>query len=76
MCLHLWTIDGNHRILTNLFPVVPASVVHPLTKQLNRGLSPICLQHGHVQVINEKDKILPKRRSKHSLAPFHTKKIK
>lgn len=34
--------------LTYLFPVIPASMVHPLPQQFNRRLSTIRLQHGHV----------------------------
>ena len=44
-------------------------MVHPLPQQLNRRLSAIGLQHGHVQVINEQDEVLSYWRSKHSFPP-------
>ncbi len=51
---------------TYLFPVIPASVIHPLAQQFNGRLSSICFQHGHVQIINEENKIFSQRRPKHT----------
>lgn len=56
-------------MLTYLFPVVPASMVHPLPQQLDGGLSTIRLQHGHVQVINEEDEVFPYWWSKNTFPP-------
>lgn len=55
-----------YNILTDLFPVIPACMVHPLSEQFNGGLSTIRLQHGHVQVINEEDEVFPYWWSKHT----------
>jgi len=54
---------------TYLFPVIPASVIHPLAQQFNGRLGSICFQHGHVQIINEEDEIFSQRRPKHTLTP-------
>lgn len=57
---------------TDLLPVVPALVVHPLPQQLNGWLCTKRLQHGHVQVINKKDKVPPDWRPKHTFPPVGT----
>lgn len=57
---------------TDLFPVVPALVVHPLPQQLDGWLSTIFLQCGHVQVINKKYEVPPNWRSEHTLPPVRT----
>lgn len=66
-----WTcrLSFGGKVLTYLLPVIPASMVHPLAEKLDGGLGPVGLQNGHVQVINEEDKILPQGRPKHTLTP-------
>ena len=54
--------------LTNGLPVIPALVVHPLPQQLDGRLCPIHLHGRHVEVVNEEDKVLAQRRTKHTLA--------
>lgn len=44
-------------------------MVHPLPQQFNRRLSTICLQHRHVQIINEEDEVFPYWWSKHTFSP-------
>lgn len=57
---------------TNLLPVVPALVVHPLPQQLDGWLCTVRLQHGHVQVINKEYEVPPNWRPKHTLPPVRT----
>ena len=40
---------------TDCFAVVPPRVIHELSDQLDRRLGPVCLEGGHVQVIDEED---------------------
>ena len=59
--------------LTYELPVVPALVVHPLAEQFYGRLGAVCLQHGHVQIIDEEDEALAQRRTEHTLtSDVHT----
>lgn len=68
-CQEYWAKDLGH---TDLLPVVPALVVHPLPQQLDGWLSTIFLQHRHVQVINKKYEVPSNRRPEHTLPPVRT----
>ena len=50
--------------------IVPAVVVHPLTKDLYGRLVAVGLEHGHVEVVDEDDRFLAKGRSEDTLAPL------
>ena len=52
--------------------VIPAIVVHPLSDELNRRLGSECLFLGHIQVINELQKLVLAKRCK-SLTSFFLK---
>lgn len=68
-CHEYW---ANNLGRTDLFPVVPAPMVHPLPQQLDGWLSTVCLQHRHVQVINKKYEVPPNWRPEHTLSPVRT----
>ncbi len=54
--------------LANCLAIVPAAEVHPLPDLLKRRLGFILMQRGHVQVVNEEDKVFAQRRSEDALA--------
>mmetsp|Transcript_24763 Transcript_24763/g.85438 ORF Transcript_24763/g.85438 Transcript_24763/m.85438 type:complete len:233 (-) Transcript_24763:151-849(-) len=53
-----------------LVAVVPSSVVHPLSEDLNGRLSPVLLLRRHVQIVHEDDARLAQRRPEDALAPL------
>lgn len=47
-------------------------MVHPLSQQLHRRLSPVCVQRGHVQIIHKDHTLLPKWRPIYTLQVTNT----
>ena len=68
-CVHFSSLS----LLTDLFPVVPTLVIHPLPNKLNGRLGTIHLQPRHVQIVNEQDKVFAKRRTKYTFTSETTK---
>ena len=52
------------------FSIIPSFMIHPLSKNLYRGLSTIHLFLRHIQVINEDDKLLTRSGPKDPFPPF------
>ena len=78
MHVHVYVCTSTHthpspshtyKKLTNGFPIVPASMVHPLSDQLYGRLGSIHLQCWHVQIINKEYLSFSKGRTKHSFTP-------
>ena len=59
--------------LTNSFAIIPSLEVHPLSDQFDRRLCSVSFQCRHVQIVDEKDEVFPKRWSKDSLSPDEKK---
>ena len=45
-------------------------MVHPLPQDLNRGLGPVLLLGGHVEIVDKYDALVAKRWAKDTLAPL------
>lgn len=59
----------SYHLLTYQLPVIPACVVHKLAQELDGRLGTVCLQHGHVKVIDKKDKVLSQWRTENTFPP-------
>mmetsp|Transcript_1739 Transcript_1739/g.3716 ORF Transcript_1739/g.3716 Transcript_1739/m.3716 type:complete len:345 (-) Transcript_1739:6171-7205(-) len=65
---HVHHVFDLHEAL--LFQVVPAMMIHVLPQDLDRGLSPVRLLLGHVEVIDEGDAHFADGGAQHSLPPL------